>query len=196
MIPTIILASGYHPWSSHHISIGPVSSKDDHYRNLLFSDSSPTPEHLAAFDKLLPSLPDPISLGTVLSELRSNLEAFPQAMLGEVGLDRACRIPYDYNALSRELSPFSVPFDHQIVVLTSQLDLAVQLSRNVSIHSVKSQRATVDLFTQMKAKHGEKWTRINVDMHSCSVSPETWRDLEAWRHHSQRNVQRSPPPSL
>lgn len=106
-------------------------------------------------------------------------------MVGEVGLDRAFRVPVDYYASPRVLTSFSIPLEHQLTLLEAQLELAVELGRNVSIHSVKAQQATTDLLAKMKKKHGaEIWNRISVDMHSCGLSPQTWRDLEVggWIH--------------
>ena len=106
-------------------------------------------------------------------------------MVGEVGLDRAFRVPVDYHATPRVLTSFSIPIEHQLTVLEAQLELAVELERNVSVHSVKAQQATIDLLGRMKKKHGaERWNRISVDMHSCGLSPQTWRDLEVggWTH--------------
>lgn len=130
------------------------------------------------FDTLLPLLPDPRPLEDVLTELRENLELFPDAMLGEVGLDRLFRVPYNYHAAPRDLTPFTVPLEHQLSILEAQLDLAVELQRNVSIHSVKAQAATVDLLLKLSKKHGKAWNKISIDMHSCGLSPETWRQLE------------------
>lgn len=137
------------------------------------------------FRTLLPSLPEPRPFSEVLAEVRENLTAFPNAMVGEVGLDRAFRVPVDYHATPRVLTSFSIPIEHQLTVLEAQLELAVELGRNVSMHSVKAQQATIDLLERMKKKHGaERWNRISVDMHSCGLSPQTWRDLEVggWIH--------------
>lgn len=131
-----------------------------------------------AFDTLLPLLPDPRPLEDVLTELRDNLKLFPNAMLGEVGLDRLFRVPYSYHASPRKLTPFTVPLEHQLAILEAQLDLAVELQRNISIHSVKAQAVTMDLLSKMHKKHGMKWNKISVDMHSCGLSPETWRQLQ------------------
>lgn len=119
-------------------------------------------------------------------EMRDNLVAFPDAMLGEVGLDRACRIPYALPSpppyvlhnKPRQLSPFSIPLDHQLALLEAQFDLAVGLKRNVSFHSVKSQQATVEILDRLKDKHGDAWNAISVDMHSCGLSAQTWKDVE------------------
>lgn len=107
-------------------------------------------------------------------------------MVGEIGLDRVVRIPYSYpspppyalNDAKKDLSPFTIPLDHQLVVIEAQLDIAVELKRNVSFHSVKSQQATVDLLNRMKSKHGRAWEIISVDMHSCGLSAQTWKDIE------------------
>ncbi|KDR85739.1 hypothetical protein GALMADRAFT_51884 [Galerina marginata CBS 339.88] len=196
----VIPCFGYHPWFSHFIStaaseIDP-SFKERHYRNLFLPSSAPTNsnhsssaegqpnrgdsenELEAQFRALLAVLPDPRPLSSVLAELRENLTFFPNAMLGEVGVDRAFHVPIDYFAHPRVLTEFSIPLEHQVTVLEAQMELAVELGRNVSVHSVKSQQVTVDLLTRMKAKHGERWNRISVDMHSCGLSPQTWRDVE------------------
>ncbi|KAF9245860.1 TatD DNase family Scn1 [Melanogaster broomeanus] len=170
----VVPCFGYHPWFSHWISLEPYSSREEHFRRLF----SPSAEQQDTFARLLPHLPDPVSLADVLTDLRQNLSAFPQAMLGEVGLDRAARVPIDYFASLRELTPFTVPLEHQLAILESQVDLAVELGRNVSIHSVKSHLATLDLLDRMHKKHGPRWLQISIDLHSCGISPETWRAIE------------------
>ncbi|KAF8078968.1 hypothetical protein FPV67DRAFT_1604300 [Lyophyllum atratum] len=163
----VVPSFGYHPWFTYRISMGPPSSKDDHYRNLFL-------QHLISLFHRYLTLPP---LFNVLSDLRRDLEAFPEAMLGEVGLDRVFRIPFDYNAEQRQLTPFVVPFDHQLAILEAQLDLAVELGRNVSFHSVKSQLATVDLLARMQAKHKDKWSRISIDLHSCEKASNVFLSL-------------------
>ncbi|KAI0718955.1 TatD DNase family Scn1 [Cerioporus squamosus] len=168
----VVPCFGYHPWFTHWIAVEPVTSKDEHYRSLL-----------------LPYLPDPIPLAEVVADLNESLTAFPNAMLGEVGLDRVCRIPYSHPAdppyseyadgedSPRELSPFTIPLDHQLKVLEAQLDLAVKLRRNVSMHSVKCQQATSELLDRMLAKYPEEWLKISVDLHSCGLSAQGWNAI-------------------
>ena len=187
----IVPAFGYHPWWTHQISLStPVGTTPDHaahYRALFLPESSPPPsaEIEAAFARLLPTLPQPISLVDVLADVRAHLAEFPSAMLGEVGFDRAARIPFaDANASDgggnnpRTLSPFSTPFAHQLAILEAQLALAVELRRNVSLHSVKAPAQTLALFDRMAATHGAAWFAISIDVHSCTLSPEVWRDIE------------------
>lgn len=189
LLATTILLTGYHPWFTHWIAVRPFSSKEEHYRSLFLNATLPAgQETLDAFQRLLCFLPDPLPLSDVLSSIRSNLTSFPHAMLGEVGMDRICRIPYthpapipyasSHNEGTRELSPFTIPLDHQLAILEAQLDVAVELRRNVSLHSVKSQEATVKLFKRMKEKHGSRWTEISVDLHSCTLSASTLRDIQ------------------
>ncbi|KAJ3539097.1 hypothetical protein NM688_g6414 [Phlebia brevispora] len=180
-----LCAIGYHPWFAHWIAVKPFASKEEHYRSL-FLDPSSKPERIEAFERLLPGLPEPTLLSDVLTGLRENLSAFPNAMLGEVGLDRACRIPYGppsappyaLDETRRELSPFTIPLPHQLAILEAQLDLAVGLRRNVSVHSVKCQQATVELLDRSRSRHGDAWNTISIDMHSCGLSAQTWKDLE------------------
>lgn len=113
-------------------------------------------------------------------------------MLGEVGLDRSFRIPfaaYDpslpepleaegSDTTRPRLTPFHVPVEHQLAILEAQIGLAVELGLNVSLHSVKSQAQTLQLFARLHDKHGERFDAISVDMHSCGVSVETWLSIE------------------
>ena len=134
---------------------------------------------MKALERLLPDLPEPILLSDVLKNLHTNLTDFPNAMLGEVGLDRSFRIPWSPDPnIKRKLSDFTVPLEHQMRVLEAQLQLAVELKRSVSFHSVKSQQATLQLIDRMSKKYGEGWDMISLDMHSCGMSPEMWLILE------------------
>jgi Tat protein secretion system quality control protein TatD with DNase activity len=194
----VVPGFGYHPWWVHGISLdapaGTVPDHAAHYRALFLPSSSspsqpPSAEIETAFAHLLPTLPQPIPLADVLADVRARLIEFPTAMLGEVGIDRAARIPFagtdvseggndDDNGGHRTLSPFSTPSTHQLTILEAQLALAVELRRNVSLHSVKSPAQTRTLFDNMAAKYGAAWFAISVDVHSCTLSPEVWRDIE------------------
>lgn len=167
---------GYHPWFSHWISLEPVVSKEQHYRDLFLCSNES--EHNSAFTELLPSLPDPTPLPEIFVTLRSNLMSFPSALLGEVGLDRASRIPKAYPSSPVALTPFVTPLQHQLAVLEAQLDLAVELGRNISLHSVKAQMATKELIERMQKRWGEKWEAISVDLHSCGLSAQMWTDIQ------------------
>lgn len=171
------MIEGYHPWYSHWIAVRPFSSKEDHYRQLFIETDYPNAAILSDFYRLLEFLPEPFPLSELLSELRTNLTSFPNAMLGEVGLDRAMKVRYGSGDQPRKLSSFHVPIEHQISVLEAQLDLAVELERPVSLHSVQSQAVTLELLARMQSKYGQSWRNISIDMHSCGLSAETWKLL-------------------
>ncbi|KAG8745592.1 hypothetical protein FRC10_007483 [Ceratobasidium sp. 414] len=100
-------------------------------------------------------------------------------MLGEVGIDRVFRVRYPQTGgEGMKLSPFMVPQEHQLAVLEAQIGVAVELGRNVSLHSVKASGATVELLKKMRSKYGAAWERINVDLHSCTLSGEVWKGIE------------------
>ncbi|KAG6335473.1 hypothetical protein ID866_3623 [Astraeus odoratus] len=168
----VVPCFGYHPWFSHWISLKPFSSKEEHYRGV-FSFNA---EQEEIFQRMLSHLPDPTPLADILQDLRCNLAAFPSAMLGEVGLDRAARVPYSSNP--RELTPFTIPIEHQLPILEAQLDIAVELRRNISVHAVKSHQVTLDLLARMREKYQDSWLRISIDLHSCGLSPDTWKTIE------------------
>ncbi|KAF8899080.1 TatD DNase family Scn1 [Infundibulicybe gibba] len=179
----VIPAFGYHPWFSHTIStLDPPPSKHLHYRNLFFSGSleSDNEDLESIFASILPHLPNPTPLPEILDTLRTNLTSHPTALLGEVGLDRIFRIPFPSSLSStpRRLTPFTVPIEHQLFILEAQVSLAVELRRPISLHSVKAQGATLDFLKRMRNQHGPQWDEISLDMHSCGVSPQTWREIE------------------
>jgi len=93
-------------------------------------------------------------------------------------LDRSIRIPYDYDATPRVLSPFYIPFEHQSRIFEAQLELAVELKRNVSVHTVKAHDATLQLFERMADKFGDRFWDVSLDLHSCGLSPQMWKDAE------------------
>ncbi|KAH9964264.1 hypothetical protein BC827DRAFT_1266051 [Russula dissimulans] len=186
----IVPAFGYHPWWAHRISLNARAAADPdpatHYRALFFSETTSSPssqppsaELEAAFARLLPTLPPPIPLADVLADRdarRSRLRprrAHPLSH-GRCVLRRGDNL----NGRTLSLSPFSVPFAHQLAILEAQLALAVELRRNVSLHSVKAPSQTRALFDRMAATHGAAWFAISVDVHSCTLSPEVWRDIE------------------
>jgi Tat protein secretion system quality control protein TatD with DNase activity len=173
--PFINLLAGYHPWWSHRISTldAPLPA-EDHYRALF----NPNEKQEDAFQTIISSLPPPRPLKDVISELRQNLQLAPSTMLGEVGIDRSFRVRFSANEGEMKLSPFTVPHEHQLAILEAQIAVAVELGKNISLHSVKASGATIELLKNMRHKHGIAWERINIDLHSCTLSGETWKSIE------------------
>lgn len=153
----VVPAFGWHPWFSHQIqddmsdptSRNPTQkqtaeeAKAAHYTSVL----TPTPD-----EPFLSSLPIPTSLSHLLDQIRTNLSTYPLALIGEVGLDKAFRLPSAPSPESsqpssdltpggregRRLSPYRVKPDHQRVILEAQLKLAGEMGRGVSVHGVQA----------------------------------------------------------
>ncbi|CAH0059614.1 unnamed protein product [Clonostachys solani] len=155
----VIPAFGWHPWFSHQLyddsassptypsdeADGPEERKQKHYSAVL-APSTITPDFLA-------SLPTPTPISQFISSTRSFLQSHPSALVGEIGLDKAFRIPRgweDSDAASRDetltpggregrlLSPHRVSMNHQQAVLRAQLRLAGEMGRAVSVHGVQA----------------------------------------------------------
>ena len=168
----VVPAFGWHPWMSHELYDDRGSDTEldvvEHYKSVLV----PPPEDL----DFLKALPPPTSISQYLRETEARLVEFPLALVGEVGLDRAFRLPdgpapkgsaeershksggslEEYTGGSREgrpLSPYRVSMEHQKAVLRAQLDLAAKTSRAVSLHSVQAHGVVFDLIQGMWKGH-------------------------------------------
>lgn len=171
-----------HPWWSHHITFESIK-KLEHYASLFPSWFAS--EHLTEeAQSLLQSFPEPTTFEVFVAEtLRPYLIYFPQAMLGEVGLDRSFRIPYpqtdaksnrEEHKVSKKFTGLKTPVEHQVRLLREQMEIAFRLDRNVSMHSVQAQGATVELLTSLE-KRSDNWksSRSKICMHSYGGSVET-----------------------
>ena len=163
----VVPAFGWHPWFTHQIYDDQDSqiepSNKEHYQAVL----APTPDD----EQFIQSLPTPIPLSQYINTTEQRLRQFPLALVGEVGLDRAFRLPYgeflgmgdvalaktdgskeEYTPGSREgrpLSPHRVSLEHQKTILRAQFELAGKLRRAVSVHSVQTHGAVFDLLQSM-----------------------------------------------
>ncbi|RMJ28922.1 Cut9 interacting protein Scn1 [Aspergillus sp. HF37] len=171
----VVPCFGWHPWFSHQITLDDNNNntasrdtsdedrKHSHYKAVL----APSPDDTA----FTSALPPPIPLSQLISQTRTRLAAHPTALIGEIGLDRAFRLPNpwttqelaDRNATltpgsreGRALSPFRVHMEHQKAVLRAHLRLAGELHRAVSVHSVQAHGAVFDLLKELWAGHERK----------------------------------------
>ncbi|EAA32686.1 Metallo-dependent hydrolase [Neurospora crassa] len=174
----VVPAFGWHPWFSHQLyddskdeeeeeegeevtDVQAHNRKTKHYSTVL----SPPPD--ADF---IASLPDPIPLSKFLQETRQRLLAHPTALVGEIGLDKAFRLPWgkvnesssssrndgDLTPGGREgrmLSPYHVKMAHQVDVLKAQLRLAGELGRPVSLHGVQAHGVLFDALASLWKGH-------------------------------------------
>ena len=167
----VVPAFGWHPWFSYQLyddqnnEVTTAPTPEDHYRKVL----TPQPD-----ENFLGSLPPPRSLSDFLAQTEERLVQHRYALVGEIGLDRAFRLPVggfvapppgpskgpnedqSYTPGSREgrpLSPYRVSMDHQKVILKAQLQLAGKLHRPVSIHSVQAHGVVFELLQELWAGH-------------------------------------------
>lgn len=164
----VIPAFGWHPWFSYQIlddsNASNLVDKDAHYSAVL----APSPSEDVGF---LKGLPEPKRLSTLIAETRDRLKRFPHALVGEVGLDKSFRLPGAWTPQDledrdkgmtpgsregRPLSPYKVKIDHQKSVLKAQLRLAGELRRPVSVHSVQSHGAVLEVLRELWKGHEKK----------------------------------------
>ncbi|KAK0630615.1 hypothetical protein B0T17DRAFT_616246 [Bombardia bombarda] len=159
----VVPAFGWHPWFSYQLydedAGGAEPDKTNHYTAVL----TPAPDA-----EFIASLPDPQSLNGFISKTRERLLAEPTALVGEVGLDRAFRLPWGWNGAQqserdekitpggregRTLSPYHVKMPHQVLVLKAQLRLAGELGRPVSVHGVQAHGVVFDALASLWKGH-------------------------------------------
>ncbi|GAP93471.2 putative cut9 interacting protein [Rosellinia necatrix] len=159
----IVPSFGWHPWFSYQLYDdtdpdatydGTAAGKIAHYDKVL----SPTPSSKdVSFSN---GLSDPRPLSEFLEETRKRLEQFPLALVGEIGLDKAFRLPTAWKSTEeasrgegltpggregRQLSPYRVRITHQTTILRAQLELAGRMGRPVSVHGVQAHGALYDV---------------------------------------------------
>ncbi|CAJ2502146.1 Uu.00g049990.m01.CDS01 [Anthostomella pinea] len=167
MVPSF----GWHPWFSYQLyddSVsnptydGTPSGKVAHYDEVL----APAPSTKdVSFSE---GLPDPRPLSDFIKETRTRLEQHPLAIVGEIGLDKAFRLPQSWTAADeaqrdegltpggregRLLSPHRVKMAHQATVLQAQLRLAGELGRPVSVHGVQVHGVLYDTIAECWKGH-------------------------------------------
>ncbi|KAK3352367.1 hypothetical protein B0T25DRAFT_184179 [Lasiosphaeria hispida] len=168
----VIPAFGWHPWFSYqlyddaadkmtYVPLEPADAqqKAKHYTAVL----SPAPD-----SDFLSSLPDPLPLSGFIAETRGRLVDNPTALIGEIGLDKAFRLPWGWNQTEkperdtgltpggregRMLSPYHVKMPHQVCILKAQLRLAGELGRPVSVHGVQAHGVLFDALASLWKGH-------------------------------------------
>lgn len=172
----IVPCFGWHPWFAHQIRIQEDEEdtttdidtiKTRQYRNVLTGTMGNEDEDLAFF-KILPT-PKPLS--TLLAETKARLLAHPNALVGEIGLDKAFRLPMPWqedeidsrntgltpgSREGRKLSPYRVTIGHQKALLKAQLQLAGEMRRAVSVHSVQGHGVVLEAFQELWKGHERK----------------------------------------
>lgn len=173
---------GIHPWWSHlyasdeevenMIEAGADASKikDRHYRHVLEGTKQASEEEFQALMKVLPV---PFSLSDWERRMNMVLTAYPQANVGELGLDKSFRVPTCGHLAVQDadsrLTSYRVSVAHQLCVVRMQLDLAQRHRRWVSVHNVNCAGKLVEL---VKDYPSVLWV-----LHSYSGSVDTCKQL-------------------
>ena len=175
----IVPCFGWHPWFSYQMYLAEedTESKDQknltdeakiaHYQSVLQpSRETPTEEDR----EIYLSLPDPTSFSKFLSRTRENLGKYPYALVGEIGLDRAFRIPEAWagnpdlwskrdsgltpgGREGRRLTPFRTTPTHQKKIFKLQLQLAAEMGRAVSVHGVQAHGLVLEVLSELWKGH-------------------------------------------
>lgn len=131
----------------------------------------------AWIDNHLDLLPTPISLDRLISDLKSRLIRYPNSILGEIGLDKAFRFQVnrpetgetrreglemgseDHDRGGRILrTNFRISIDHQSIILKSQIELAIELSRSISLHCVQASNELIESIQRLIDEWGANFT--------------------------------------
>lgn len=183
----VIPAFGWHPWFSHQIyddttsdpsplwQTDPDAAKRNHYDAVLVPSPSSRSrnnkdsndnDNGKTDDDFLTHLPTPTPLSTLLSSIRQNLLAHPFALVGEIGIDKAFRLPLHGPGIDEDmtpgrrngqpLSPYRVSMDHQIRIFTAQLKLAGEMGRAVSVHGVQAPGPLFETLRRMWKGHEKR----------------------------------------
>lgn len=211
----IVPAFGWHPWFSHqlyddtqslplqHTQVITERQKRSHYDEVL----KPSPVD----DEYLDQLPEPRRLSQYLAETKDRLERHPEALVGEVGLDKSFRLPNpwlpnqteerDKNLTAggregRDLSPYRVQMNHQTAVLLAQLKLAGELQRPVSLHGVRCTGVLFETLQQTWKGH-EREVLSKAEQRRRQVVLHTLpRDAEGLSSSSDTSVAAAYPPRV
>lgn len=177
----LIPSFGWHPWFSYQLyddvdaepTYNPpaatggeteetalLNAKKLHYQAVL----TPPPQD----DAFITSLPTPISVSSFIASTRARLQSHPHALVGEIGADKAFRLPQQWDpalAAARDdtltpggregrlLSSHRVRIEHQKAVLLAQLHLAGETGRPVSVHGVKAHGVLFDTISSCWKGH-------------------------------------------
>jgi len=195
----VIPAFGWHPWFAHQL----YHDDDPSAANVPGSDASPEAirefkmKHYSAIltpppkdPDFISQLPTPTPLASFLNATRSRVKSHPVALIGEIGIDKAFRLPekwpdgtapQDRNASlttpggreGRRLSPHTVSIPHQIAVLQAQLRLAGELQVPVSVHGVQAHGVLYDAISALWKGH-EKDVLSKRERRRVAPNAEDW----------------------
>lgn len=167
--PKVLPCFGYHPWFTWKTSLNDCP---DHYQSVLVGPKGTEKE----LDLFVASLEPPRPFSEFEKRIKLNLEQYPNAMVGEAGLDKPFRVK---NTATDVLTPFRVSLDHQKEILKLQVQLAIDYGRPISLHGVQCHGALLEVVAGVTKRNPGK--PLTVCLHSYSGPPDFlvgWSKLE------------------
>lgn len=146
---------GIHPWFTHVLMTQGDKSAQDHFKSILNSSNK---EELQEMIDSLTNNATLFTYDTWYNNLRQRLLDHPEALVGEVGVDRAAKLLPGGSIVWHDVKPTSVQcsIEHQIAIFDIQCTLARELNRGMSVHCVQGQG---HLFNYLKAQSNQFSTR-------------------------------------
>jgi len=213
----VVPAFGWHPWFSYQLYDDTLPAKEATYDPSAADRASQKNRHYNAVlapaptPSFIDSHPDPQPLSSFLDATRSRLQRHPLGLVGEIGLDRAFRLP---NAWTRDehsardegltpggregrhLSPYRVKVAHQTAVLEAQLRLAGELGRAASVHGVQAPGVLFDLLQSLWKGHEREVTprKLRRKVAPGAEDFEDWSEDEGGDGESTRGRSIAPKP--
>jgi len=169
----VVPAFGHHPWFTHLVfddAEFPDTGTNNEQRKQHFRSVLQPPPEEDEEKTWVDGAGDVISLSALLAEQRTYLVTHSLALVGEVGLDRAFRIPEPWlgdlnerklertegSREGRRLAKQRVSMEHQKKVLAAQMRLAGEFERGVSVHGVQAHGVLIDFFQGLWKGHEHK----------------------------------------
>lgn len=145
---------GIHPWFSHFLMSKDADNVEEHYKQILKSPNSQDWQDMMEALKVKPTF----TYDMWYNNLRNVLIEHPDAMVGEVGIDRAAKLLPGGSIEWQGVKPSSVTcsVEHQMAIFDVQCQLARELNRSISVHCVQGQG---HLFNYLKAQSNQFSTR-------------------------------------
>ncbi|KAI8077926.1 TatD family [Gilbertella persicaria] len=129
------------------------------------------------------ALADPSPYDTWYTHLHHKLQDHPEALVGEIGIDRSARLlpggAIDWHG--KKPTQVHTSVDHQLAILDIQCQLARELNRGVSLHCVQGQGHLFDYMKKQSLQFSTRQLRklnyqpntLRVCLHSFGGSPAT-----------------------
>ena len=149
--------------------VNDAADPETHYNQVLTAKIAPEKRDM------IQALDRPFPRDEWVNNLKQRLTDHPQALVGEVGLDRAARLLPGGAIEWHGVKPTSVQttIEHQMDVLRIQLEIAREFQRAVSVHCVQASGHLLQILQEMVPKKKKKEARppVRLCLHSFVGSP-------------------------